>query len=345
LSNYFLKIVALNRFFEKPDVSVIIASYNHGKYIAGTIRSVLSQKGVNLELLIADDGSTDDSVKVIKSFSDPRLKAFFFERNREISMRNHCLKIARGKYIAILNSDDEFLPDKLRLQAELLDRSPQVGAVFAKVNFINDAGKKIPANHEVVNYYSKVNYSDRSRFEWLRDFFHGENSLIHPTVMMHRKINGKTSFYNPFLALSGDLDLWVKMCLSAEIRVLPRALLNLRIHDNKSNAGAKSEANKYRFNYEFFKILENFVAPNALKQLTNIFPGLKEQIRTGSSAERRLLLAKIALQLNSPSHHLFALEQMYQLLGDERERRKMDKIFGEPFLKTFISATALPSVG
>ena len=127
-----------------PTVSVIIASYNHGKYISEAIESVLSQDYQDFEIVITDDGSADDSVAHIKTFTDPRIKLFCFPTNRGActAMRN-CLENTQGRYIAVLNSDDVFLPGKLTKQVRFLDAHPEVGAVFAHATVVDAHGDSL----------------------------------------------------------------------------------------------------------------------------------------------------------------------------------------------------------
>ena len=97
-----------------PKVSVIMASYNHEKYVGQAVQSVLDQTYQDFELVIADDGSTDRTAAEVAKFADPRIKFFPFSQNRgQFVTTNHCLRQATGEYIAVLNSDDAFLPTKL----------------------------------------------------------------------------------------------------------------------------------------------------------------------------------------------------------------------------------------
>ena len=90
-----------------PKVSVILSSYNHANYIATAIESVLNQTFTDFELLICDDGSSDNSREIIKTFDDPRIKTFLYTENRGPRLASQeCFAAAQGKYIAIHHSDD-----------------------------------------------------------------------------------------------------------------------------------------------------------------------------------------------------------------------------------------------
>lgn len=95
--------------------SVIITNYNCEKFIYESINSVINQTFVNFELIIVDNHSTDKSLKIIKSFNDPRIKIFLISNLGVIAKsRNYGIKLAKGKWIAFLDSDDYWLSDKLQ---------------------------------------------------------------------------------------------------------------------------------------------------------------------------------------------------------------------------------------
>ena len=103
--------------FPVPRVSVRIPAYNHGKYILECLQSVLEQTFQDFEIVITDDGSTDDTVEIIRSFSDPRIHLEVFPENRGLtSTVANCCRRAKGEYIANLCSDDAWEKDKLEKQ-------------------------------------------------------------------------------------------------------------------------------------------------------------------------------------------------------------------------------------
>lgn len=120
-------------------VSIITPAYNAEKYIAETIQSVLGQTYENWEMLIADDGSTDTTAEIVKSFRDPRIRYFHQENGGLSAARNLSLQHAKGEYIALLDSDDIFLPNKLERQVAYLESHPQCDFCYCEVrNFSTD---------------------------------------------------------------------------------------------------------------------------------------------------------------------------------------------------------------
>jgi glycosyltransferase involved in cell wall biosynthesis len=111
-------------------VSVIIPAYNHGRFLAEAAASVLAQTYGDLEVVVVDDGSTDDTPQVLAAFQDPRLHVIRTRNHGKSAARNRGLDEARGRYIAFLDADDRWRPRKLERQLAVLEQEPDVGLVF-----------------------------------------------------------------------------------------------------------------------------------------------------------------------------------------------------------------------
>ena len=108
-----------------PKVSVIIPTYNRAHLVGRAIRSVLNQTYQDFEIIVVDDGSTDNTEEVVKSFNDPRIRYIRHEKNRGGSAAcNTGIRAARGEYIAFQDSDDEWLPEKLEKQMQVFENTP-----------------------------------------------------------------------------------------------------------------------------------------------------------------------------------------------------------------------------
>lgn len=124
-------------------VSVIIPVYKAEKYIGATVRSVLAQSYKNLELLIVDDGSPDRSIEICQQFKDPKIKIIRQENRGVSAARNTGIRNAQGEYLAFLDADDLWLPEKLEKHVEHLENSPDVGVSFSRSAFIDQAGSSL----------------------------------------------------------------------------------------------------------------------------------------------------------------------------------------------------------
>jgi len=130
---------------ENPLVSVLIANYNYGQYIGEAIESVLNQTYQNFEIVICDDGSTDNSLEVIRSYAeqDRRIKYIAKENGGQASALNECFYVAQGQIVCLLDSDDRFKPNKLENVVAALSNLTDVGMVIHPLNVIDQYGKKV----------------------------------------------------------------------------------------------------------------------------------------------------------------------------------------------------------
>ena len=125
-----------------PRITVFMAVYNRADVVRGAIDSVLAQTFGDFELLVIDDGSTDGSAKIVDSYADPRVRLVVHDRNQGIPRtRNEGLDLARGEYLAILDSDDYAYPRRLERQVDFLDRRPEIAAVGSWAVRMSPKGK------------------------------------------------------------------------------------------------------------------------------------------------------------------------------------------------------------
>ncbi|GAB4383891.1 MAG: hypothetical protein Kow00121_46540 [Elainellaceae cyanobacterium] len=124
-----------------PSVSIIIPVYGAEKYIADTLRSVLTQTYTDFEVLIIDDGCLDRSIEICQQFDDSRIKIIRQENRGLAGARNTGIRNAQGEFLGFLDADDLWLPTKLEKHIQHLRRSPQVGLSFSYSVFINEEGQ------------------------------------------------------------------------------------------------------------------------------------------------------------------------------------------------------------
>jgi glycosyltransferase involved in cell wall biosynthesis len=194
----------------------------------------LDQTYRDFEIVVMNDGSTDNTVNEIKKFNDSRIKLFCHELNQGPAITiNRCCNEAQGEYIAILNSDDLFLPDKLEKQIRYLDRHPETGAVFSYVRIINDDGRDIrDRNHPWCDLFNQPN---RTRFEWLNYFFYHGNCLCHSSILARRDCYTTIAPPDPRFSQLGDFNRWVKICLHYEIHIITEKLVKFRVRHGNAN--------------------------------------------------------------------------------------------------------------
>lgn len=180
-----------------PDiaVSVITPSHNTALFIEETIQSVLNQDFKDWELIIIDDSSSDDSLERIKKFEDSRIRLIEFKENKGAAVaRNAGIEVARGRWIAFLDSDDVWLPHKLSTQLAFMQKHEYAFSYSAYAK-INEAGQKIRELHVP----PKVNYTDLLK----------TCSIGCLTAVYDTKVLGKV--YMPLIEKRQDYGLWLKL--------------------------------------------------------------------------------------------------------------------------------------
>lgn len=307
-----------------------MASYNHELFVADSVRSVLDQTYKNFEFIIVDDGSKDQTVNKIKKFNDTRIHLTVLEKNQGACVAtNLAISKARGKYIAVINSDDKFLPNKLEKQLSFLETHPSIGAVFGIPQFIDERGAVLRDDqHFYGDLFKKPN---RSRYEWLNFFFYHGNALCHPTVMIRGECYQDLGYYNPWMAQCPDFDFWIRLALKYQIHVMHEDLIQYRILDNEKNVSAVNPSSTRRSYWEWNKTLENFLKINSFAELKKIFPELPTPVENDDPDLIKFYVAQVALNIQSPYRSLyysFGLKVMHELISNEVSKYKINRAFG-----------------
>ncbi|MCV3216728.1 glycosyltransferase [Plectonema radiosum NIES-515] len=309
-----------------PKVSVIIPSYNHEKFVAEAIQSVLNQTYQDFEIVITDDGSTDNTVNVIKQFTDPRIRLFCFTINRGAAVAaNNCLKEARGEFIAMLSSDDVFAIEKLEKQAKFLDEHLEMGAVLSYAHIIDEDGNDFTQEkHAYKEIFIQYN---RNRFKWLNRFFFQGNCLCHPSALIRKKCYEDVGQYDERFAQLPDFDFWIRLCMKYEIHVMPEELIKFRIRDNEANASGNKPEAKIRLEIEHKQILKNYFSAEVRRYFSEIFPEAGLEINNEDDGEAiDLKIAMLAIQVGNRAYQCFGIDKLYDLLAIENNLNKNLKI-------------------
>lgn len=223
----------------QPRVSVLVPVYNAAPFIAGTIRAVLAQTFENFELILLNDGSTDNSAEIIAEFDDPRIRYAENERNLGISAtRNKLVSMARGTYIAVLDNDDICLPQRLETQVRFLDEHPDIA--IAGTWFELFCPKTSPLLRRLLLSPGWV--WCQPPFPTLKDAWRG-NVLMHPTAMYRRDVFAAYGIsYNAEYTPAEDYDL-VRQVLDAGLKIanIPQILLRYNLHGGNYSLRRKEQ--------------------------------------------------------------------------------------------------------
>ena len=221
-----------------PCVSLIMAVYNTPKqYLKEAIESILNQTLKNFELIIVNDGSTNSDIeKIVKSYTDKRIKYFKIKNSGAAAARNKKLKKATGKYIAIMDSDDISLPNRFEKEVNFLEKHPEISIVGSNMELFYENGETEKTN---VCLNPKI-----------LDFFK-ENFLQHSTVMWRKADFDKYDLrYDQKYKTAEDYDLWVRASRYLNIANIPDVLCRYRVLQNSlshsNGADLNNNVNKLR---------------------------------------------------------------------------------------------------
>mgnify|MGYP002622332331 CR=1 FL=1 len=320
-----------------PKVSVILTSYNHEKYFAASIESLLNQTFSDFELLISDDGSTDSSQKIIRSYKDKRIKLFLHEKNiGAVNCYIECIKAAAGKYIALQHSDDIWELDKLEKQVEFLEKNPQYEACFTQVKFIDERGApyELPENHPYKKVFKQEN---RPRELWLNHLFWNSNCFCHPTMLIR---NAQENFaISPEFFNLPDYFQWVNFCTKKSPYVLPEELISFRLRRESQNSVSSINLEKtVRISNELYFVAREFLPILRDENFLKVFPEAEEFL-IGGEISTEFAFAQLCLKRNLPAFQKLALEILQDLLHNEGKRNLIKKLYGYDE-KSFIRDTA-----
>lgn len=208
-------------------VSIVLCTYNREKFIGNAIESVLAQTYACWELFIVDDGSDDRTDEVVKQYTDPRIHYIKMKKNRFYCYAANCgLEHCRGEYIAFLNSDDAWFPQKLERQVCFMEQNVQYGACFTEVVLTDNEGKDI--SQESISMSQLFANRQSGQAKWLQFFLYYGNSLCHPSALIRKHVLDEIGNFNLYYCQLADFDLWVRIVTKYPIEVLPEALVYFR---------------------------------------------------------------------------------------------------------------------
>ena len=219
-------------------ITIITTVYNCGKYIKESIDSILTQVFDDFELIIVNDGSTDDTSEIIRSFDDDRIIFIDHEENAGIPIRaNEAIDIAKGDYIAIHDGDDISLPLRLSVEFSTLKSDKSLFCVGSYAIIIDDNSNEIDRwRHPPTNNNDMINMIAR-----------GKNPVINPSSMFKKSDFNKVGKYTTEkkFQLVHDLELWGK-CLFSGLRfcTIEIPLVKYRINNNGLTFGRTLEMRK-----------------------------------------------------------------------------------------------------
>ncbi|SAK91162.1 glycosyl transferase family 2 [Caballeronia temeraria] len=210
-----------------PKISVVIPTYNVQQYIVETLNSVLRQDA-EFEILVLDDASTDNTLELVRSLNDPRIRIFALEHNQgRASNANRAFDLCSGEYIARIDHDDIAEPGRLRKQSEFLDANPEITVVGTQIRHFGEDTSTSAFPLDDANIKAR--------------FVLGSAYLANPSTMFRRDFVQRHGIrYDPNLDIVDDLGFWFDCMLhGARFANLPEVLTHYRIHQGMTSLNLK----------------------------------------------------------------------------------------------------------
>ncbi len=229
-----------------PLVSICIPTYNSSIFLQHTLNSVLSQSYKNLEVILCDDASTDNTIEIIESYQDYRIKLFRNPKNLGVAENwNRCISLANGDFIKMMGADDILYPDCIKEQTAIFQKDihQKISLVISSRDIISPENKII-MNRKFPFFTGKISSKRAIRM----NFWFGTNVVGEPVSGLFRsdfvKNGGKYSSDNLYLI---DLDFWCKILQSGSLYVIHKPLSAFRISRNSLSSSLRFEqAGLYR---------------------------------------------------------------------------------------------------
>jgi glycosyltransferase involved in cell wall biosynthesis len=230
-----------------PSVTVIIPTYNRCLFLRDAIASVIAQTYTNWELIIVDDGSTDNTVDYIRSIPDPRIRIVAMPHSGNIAMlRNTGVKHSSGKWITFLDSDDMWVPQKLEIQLAALQKDTKQWC-YGGFELMNETGAPIPIKSGTYHPFSG----------WIvRKIIAYEASVTTCSVMLRRSLFDEIGGFNSDAGLfcHEDYEFILRLAMQAEALAIASVLVRVREHPGRTTStfanGPERTANVYKIFYK-----------------------------------------------------------------------------------------------
>ncbi len=235
-----------------PEVSVVIPTYNSAQFLGEALQSIFSQTFDDYEIIVVNDGSTDDTESVVKLYIN-RIKYIYQENGGPAKARNRGIKESSSKYIAFLDADDIWLPSKLEKQVLMFRQRPELAMIFTAVLILRADGVS-PSKYDKRKLLMKGNIARNI-------FLH--SGVATPTVMVQKEIFDKIGLFEEDLRIGEDDNMWIRIAANHQIELIDEPLVKCRFHPDSLTKDKR-------------KLLED-VQTN-IRLLSHRYEGVKEKI-------------------------------------------------------------------
>lgn len=221
---------------------MIIPAYNSAEYIGEALESVFKQTFQDFEIIVVDDGSTDDTKEILGKYRD-RIRYYFQQNGGPAKARNHGIRLANGEFIAFLDADDIWLPTKLEKQIGLFKERKNLGMVTTGACSFDEKG---------IYGYSVDKRKKLMQGNVARNIFlHSDVGT--PTVMARKQVFDEVGFFDENIKYGEDDNMWIRIASHYEIELIDEALIKVRNHPRRMTVNQAELLENVKTNIEFLK--------------------------------------------------------------------------------------------
>ena len=207
-----------------PPVTVMLPTYNRAHFLPTAVESVLGQTRGDFELVVVDDGSTDETPAVMEAFRDERIR-LIRQENRGISgALNRALAHARGEIIARIDSDDRWLPNLLEKEMGILEKRPEVGLVYSRAQAMDETGRPLA---------QVLGVPERYPGETLKSLLYGD-FVCTITTLVRKRCLDEAGPFDESLSGNEDWDMWIRLAPVCKFHFLDEVLAHFRMHSHRT---------------------------------------------------------------------------------------------------------------
>lgn len=228
-----------------PLVTIVTPAYNRAEFLRETIESVLSQRYPYIDYVVLDDGSTDGTREVLKTYGD-RIIWETQANQGETRTVNHGLRMARGEILAVVNSDDPLLPGAVEEAVALLQGRPELLAVYPDWNCIDSSSQVL--HHVQVSEYNYLRMVRR------------HDCIVGPGAFFRRTALDLVGYRDPAFTYVADFDYWLRLGMHGPFARIPKTLATFRVHPTSASAACRGAA----MSNEHMRLAESFFARDDL---------------------------------------------------------------------------------
>ncbi len=205
-----------------PFVSVVMPVYNSGRHLKNAIDSILIQSYKNFEFIIINDGSTDNSVEIINSYADTRIKIILNDSNKGLIFSlNKAINFSTGKYIVRMDADDLSLPERICEQVKFMENNPEVGVCGCNYTIFGES-----VNERV--------YVAEAKHDAILSQMIFNSSIVHPSLILRRSVLPlSTDIYDKNFIHAEDYALWSELIFQCKFSAVNKTLFKYRLHDGQ----------------------------------------------------------------------------------------------------------------